>query len=377
MIINPIKSSNYAMPTQVYFGRNFIQRLPQIVSEKGLDNILLCTGEHVKNSTEIRSVISKLKYVKIYSDPIKKCDFATVNKLTTFCRREKIKAIIAIGGGNILDTLKCVAILSIHEGIIEDYVETKKKKFEKNGLFLIAMPTTSGTGSDVSPWAVIWEKGKKYALSFEDYLFPKIAIVDPSLTDNCPSSVTATAGIDAMCQAIEAYWNVNHNPVSDKYALDSIKFILGNLDFAVNHPNKKVRDNMAWGSLVGGLAFSNTATTICHSVSYPITSHWGIAHGQATSITLPSFIEYTFPAIEEKRLNKILRAMNVKNEKEAAENIRKLIKSIGLKTHLSELGISKSGIDIIVAEGFDPERAKNSPRIPTAAELRNLLVSIY
>jgi len=156
-----------------------------------------------------------------------------------------------------------------------------------------------------------------------------------------PASVTAESGIDALCQAIEAYWSVKHNSTSDKYAISSIKSILQSLEDSVLKSTKKSRDKMALGSLSGGLAFSNTQTTICHSLSYPMTVNWKIVHGQATSITLPVFIEKIFPLLGKRKLS-ILKAMNVKNEKQAAIKIKKLIKSIGLKIKLSELKIKKN-----------------------------------
>jgi alcohol dehydrogenase class IV len=133
---------------------------------------------------------------------------------------------------------------------------------------------------------------------------------------------------------------------------------------------------MALGSLLGGLALSNTRTTICHSVSYPMTIHWGIPHGQATSITLPLFIEYTFPVLPKAKLLKILKAMNVSSIESASKRVKKLMINIGLKTRLSELGITEGDLDLIVREGFDPARAKNAPKIPSPRELENMLHSI-
>lgn len=372
-IINPQKKNNYYMPTKAYFGRDSVNILSKLLKGKKLSKTLFVIGKHTLNDKTIESLISKLG--KLYPKEINKSDSNSINSLSLYIKKGKFDCIVAIGGGTILDSSKSANIIAVNGGKIEDYLISKKREIKKKGLFFIAIPTTAGTGSEVTPWSVAWSD-KKYSFS-SPFMFPDVAIVDPFLTDNCPAYVTATSGIDALCQAIEAFWNVHHNPISDKYALDSIKTILESLENAVNKPSKSSRNNMAWGSLNGGLAFSNTATTICHSVSYPITAHWGIAHGQATSITLPIFIEYTFPVLEKNRLIKILRAMKVKNTKDAADKIRKLMKATNLKSKLSELGISKEGIGLIVSEGFDPERAKNAPRIPSEEKLKAMLLSIY
>ena len=208
-------------------------------------------------------------------------------------------------------------------------------------------------------------------------MFPSVAIVDSVLTDKLPKEVTAESGIDALTQAIEAYWSVKHNPISDEYALDAIKIIMKNLKKAVNKPDKDTRDKMSFASLKSGLAFSNTQTTICHSVSYPITAHWHVSHGQAVSITLPPFIEYILPVVDKFRRDKLLGILDVSNEKEASREIRKLMYGIGLKTKLSDLGISKEGLETIIYEGYNPDRAKNAPRVPSNEELKEILLSIF
>lgn len=377
-IINPIETAEYRMPTKVYFGRGQTSILPELLLVSSPKKILFVAGGHfLKDPTNqvLRDKLEQTKKIKFYPEHIKKSTFEEVDKLVRFVQEGKYEGIVGVGGGAIIDSAKVAAVLATNSGKVEDYLVNGTRKLNKKGIFYVALPTTSGTGSEVTPWSVVWGD-KKYSLSSPQFMFPDIAIVDPALTDDCPKEVTAAAGIDAMVQAIESYWNVKHNPVSDAYALDSVRAIFASLDKAVNTPDEEARDKMAWGSLCGGLSFSNNSTTLCHSVSYPMTSHWGIVHGQATSITLPSFIEYSFGMLD-KREKPLLKAMGVGDRKEAADKVRSLMKSVGLKTRLSELGIPKDGIDIIVREGFDPTRAGNAPRIPTPEELRAILQSIF
>ncbi len=377
--ILPKVQHDYKMPTEVYFGRGTISILAELVNKSVRLKLLLVAGSHFYESDSfngLRDKFNNRRKVELYPERIKKSSFEEVDSLVRYVQTKGYDGVIGIGGGAILDSAKVAAALATNGGMAADYLINPTRSLHNKGIFCIAVPTTSGTGSEVTPWSVVWGK-IKYSLSSPEFMFPDIAIVDPALTDDCPKYITATAGIDALCQAIEAYWNVKHNAVSDKYALESIQTILTSLEKAVNNPDQQSRDSMAWGSLTGGLAFSNTATTICHAVSYPITSHWDIAHGQATSITLPLFIEYVFPVLEANRRKKLLGAIGAKDEKDAAEKIRNLMIEIDLKTKLSELGIPKEGIDIIVSEGFDPDRAKNSPKIPSAMELGEMLYSIF
>lgn len=376
--IEPIKTPEYQMPTEVYFGRGQVFILPDLLMKSSRTNYLLVVGGHFSNDpgyADLRDHMEATEKVTLYKDPIKKSTFEEVDKLVRFVQDGGFDGVIGIGGGAVLDSAKVAAALAVNGGVAEDYLVSNSRKIEKKGLLYIAVPTTAGTGSEVTPWSVLWGD-KKYSLSSPEFMFPDVAIVDAALTDDCPKEVTATSGIDAMVQAVEAYWNVNHNPTSDKYALESVRAILGNIDAAVNSPTDESRDQMAYGSLTGGLAFSNTATTICHSVSYPMTLHWGIPHGQATSITLPAFIEYSFGSLG-KREKAILDAFGVHDAKAAAGKVTNLLKSIGLKTRLSELGIPREGIKTIISEGFDPARAGNAPRVPTPDELGVVLTQIY
>lgn len=380
-IIKPKSTANYRMPTTVYFGRGAVGRLPEIIKKrKAGKKILLIVDENFKKEAWLEEAKKKLQnsaQVVSYAPIIKKTDESTIDGLLKFCRRLNPDIIVGIGGGTIMDAAKCAAILLRHEGMVKDYLR-QGRQFTKKNIFFVAVPTTAGTGSEVTPWATVWgSDNRKYSLSSEKFMFADIAIVDPALTDTLPKKITAETGIDALCQAIESFWNINHNTTSDRYALRAIKIILKNLGRTVNKPNKTARDEMLRGALMAGLAFSNTKTTICHAISYPMTAHWGIAHGQAVALTMPSFIKYSLPVLKNDRRKNLLKAFGARNEKEAAAKIENLMKFINLKTKISELNMPNNCLAIIIAEGYHPERAKNAPRIPSPQELRDILESIF
>jgi len=381
-IFKPFKEGNYKMPTEVIFGRGILDELKNFPLIKNSQKIILVFGDHFKNSYFSDKLSSDLKELKkeilIYPEKIVKSDIKTVNNLIKFCRHKDLDIILAIGGGTVIDASKCAAALFRNDGLIKDYIVKKTKVLKNKSLDLIVLPTTAGTGSEVTPWATIWDtkKKKKYSLT-SPFIFPKLAVIDPQLTDSLPPAVTAETGFDALAQALESYWSVNHNPTSDKFALLSIKLCLDNLEKVVNNPDENSRDKMAKASMLTGLAFSNTQTTICHAVSYPITAYFNIAHGQAVAITLPEFLKFILRTIEPKRRKFILKTMGEINISDAAQKINLLMRKTGLKTKLSELGIKKKNIDLIVREGFDPDRANNVPKIPTRKELKEILEKIW
>ena len=169
-----------------------------------------------------------------------------------------------------------------------------------------------------------------------------------------------------------------HSSVSDLFALEAIRLILANLEKTVKNGNNiNQREKMSKAALLAGLAFSNTKTTICHSVSYPLTARFAVPHGQAVALTLAAFLEFNFKVMEKKRRFNLLKAMSVKNVKQGRAKITNLMKAIGIKRRLSKLRIKKTNLKIIVTEGFSPERATNAPKIPNPKELYKLLEKLF
>lgn len=380
LYIPPKKTRSYMMPTKVFYGRGLLKKIIDIIDPIKPKRTILVCGEHFKTSVDYKYLVQKLNArfaLTCFNMGIKKSNFSIIDYLSDFCRKNNFDTILAIGGGTVLDVSKSAAVLTKNAGEVRDFLQGEKPLLNK-GIKMIAVPTTAGTGSEVTPWATIWgEDNKKYSLSSNKYMFPDIAIVDPSTTDSLPSKVTAESGIDALCQSIEAYWSVNSNNISDQYALKSINLIYSSLEQAVIYGTKKSRNKMMWGSLLGGLSFSNTQTTICHAISYPITINWEVNHGQATSITLPLFIKIILPLLPKSRLTRILKALDSSTPSEAASKIESLMLNIGLETKLSKLGINKNDVILIAKRSMNQNRILNSPIVPTVSELANLLLTIF
>ncbi|HCR42001.1 TPA: hypothetical protein DIV45_01385 [Patescibacteria group bacterium] len=360
-------TETYQLPVKVYFGRGVFKQLPDFLTNK-YKNILVVVGNHLKLDPEFKNVISNIQdrsRAVVYRGVINKSTPEQINPLLQLVRAANFDVIVGVGGGTILDSVKSVAYLAHTEGDIEDYLEGKSAN--QLGISWVGVPTNAGTGSEVTPWAVIWgEDGKKHSLHKPE-MFADFVVVDPALTDNLPKNETALTGADAFTQAVEAYWNVNNNPTSDRYALEAIKILFNNLPNTINHSTPELRDQVMWGALLAGLAFSNTKTTICHTISYKLTSKFNVPHGQAVVVTLPLMLKKIIPVLEE-RSKPLLEALGSNNANEAVDVTKLFIQNIGLKTTLIELGISQDDLSVIVAD-LPVNRLSNSPVVPTTAEL--------
>ena len=369
-------SFKYANPTIINFGIGKINDIEKLIKIKDAKILLIFTSSMEKYGF-LKKLLSKLNdfHVTLYKNTSQNPTPEIVDSITNLFRNNNCNFIIGMGGGSTIDLAKSISILPSNKYTSRKYLYKESDLINATCPF-IAIPSTSGTGSEVTPWATIWDMKNKRKLSLENYsMFPTQCIVDPELTYSLPKYQTALTGMDALTQAIESYWSRNSQEISDIYSLSAIKIILENLEDAYLTGKENSRINMALGSLMGGLAFSNTKTSICHSLSYPMTIHFNIPHGQAVSITLASFLEWNEDALKPK-LNKLLSAMGTKSVKESSDKIKILMKSIGLKTNLTDLNINQSQIRTIIKEGFYNERSNNNPKKILEQDAEKLLTNI-
>jgi alcohol dehydrogenase len=292
-------------------------------------------------------------------------------------RDKTFDVVIGVGGGSVLDFGKTVAaLLTQTAGKIDDYL-AKRVGFEQKPLPFVAIPTTAGTGSEVTPYASIESKDKQKISLAHPYLFPAIAIVDPTLTYSMPAYLTACTGFDAICQAIESYWSKSNTSQSQTHSLRAIPVLLSAIRRAITKPDDvTARYEMAYASSEAGIAISETKTTAVHSVSYPMTTHFGVAHGHACALTLSSFIRFNAPALKGDRGNRLYQRMGTSSADNAANLIDHLMNEVQLERTLTKVGIDQTGINTVVEHGFRTDRVKNNPRDLTPDELRELLMKL-
>jgi alcohol dehydrogenase class IV len=283
----------------------------------------------------------------IYSDLIPEPTIETGQKLVDFVRKEDFSLIIGFGGGSALDMAKLAAVLKENPGDVHEYLNLSgTKKIEKRGIPKILLPTTAGTGAEVTNISVLaLEKTKDVVV--HDYLIADVSIVDAAFTVSVPPRVTAATGADALTHAIEAFISVNANPYSDGLALQAIKLIGSSLKAAVNDGNNKdARTKMAFGSYIAGLAFFNAGVGAIHALAYPLGGQFHLAHGESNAVLIPYVMNYIKDSCSEK-MGLIAEALN-ENIADVADPANTCIEA--LTRFVSEIGIPKTLIDFNIPQ---------------------------
>ncbi len=374
-----VQSSFYQNPTERIFENGSFERIPEVLNRfKPQTIVVVCGGKFFRASPYFGKLQQMLApYRVIFPQAISK------NPTQTFIQEEldrlrdnAFDLIVAIGGGSVLDISKILALLPKQPKIdLEPLIEGRYESL-RDPVPLIALPTTSGTGSEVTPYVSLETNEKKKITLGHPFFYPRVAIIDPELTHSMPAYVTASTGFDALSQAIESFWSVRATPFSQTHALRALELIVPNLKKAFLDPTHSIaRWSMSLGSCEAGLGIAQTKTTAVHSVSYPITAHFSVVHGHACALTLAAFIRFNAPVVGEKG-HPMLRIFGVSDYESMAREIEKMMDDVGLEKSLSKLGIDESGMELILREGFRPDRIKNNPRFVDVDDLRQILKSL-
>lgn len=272
---------------------------------------------------------------------------------------KKPEVIVALGGGSVIDSAKVFAASDGDFNKVLNILQMNDCDGTLNTIPLIAVPTTAGTGSEVTCWATLWssETQQKFSLADKE-LYPEKALIDPTLTLKKPRDLTLVTALDALSHSLESIWNINANPVSARFAVEAAKSILRDLPTLLdNLDDLELRTNIAEASLNAGLAFSNTKTAIAHNMSYPLTLGWGIQHGIACSFTLPSVLQSVIGigGFRENSLKQIFGEDLAKG----ADNLTTFLKGVGVGHRFADHQISPSSFQDIIDEAFKGDRGKN------------------
>ncbi len=274
----------------------------------------------------------------------------------------KYNIIVAIGGGSVIDTAKFMLYTSLYNKI-----------YERSSIKFIAIPTTAGSGSEATPFAVYYDKqNTKCSLDIPE-LLPDIVILKPDLLINLSKYQKACGLADAFCQALESFWAIKSNDTSKKYALKSLS-IINEIVFDYIDNNKQL-DKALESSYLAGKSIAITRTTISHALSYPITSHWNIPHGHAVSLTIAECLLMNEKHISDSDKKCLFSIFKVNSAEELKNYLEDMFNKIGLERKLSNLGINKKDIDVIIKE-INLNRLSNNPVQPSYDELYNLLLRI-
>jgi alcohol dehydrogenase len=358
--------SIFQNPVAIEMGRGAFQKVASLV--EGKTCIIFASPGTVKRGV-IDSLVAELgdRVLAVYSEIDPNPTVLAVTKAVEKLQGLTPEAFIAIGGGSVLDFTKGVASVF---GMDEKPQWFSKHLREGAPLTLsflppeiIAIPSTSGTGSEVTMWGTIWDEktGKKYSIS-HPLLYPEWAVLDPALTLTVPEDTTVSTALDALSHAMEAIWNRNHNPVSDALGMRAIGMIPKALKAVLkNSSDMTAREDLQNASLFAGLSSSGTKTAIAHSMSYPLTSEFDVPHGYACSFALAEILVLNASSEEGlARVNLIVEALGCTSVEEAASSLHGFFKDIGLAKRLQATISGVNKIDEIQGNLIHPDRAINN-----------------
>jgi phosphonate metabolism-associated iron-containing alcohol dehydrogenase len=287
-----------------------------------------------------------------------------VKDLTHSCRvfagaSSKPEVIVALGGGSIIDAAKVVSASQGQFARVMDALTAGAGLDASTFTPIIAVPSTAGTGSEVTSWATVWDQasGNKYSLAHRA-LYPEVAVVDPALTLEAPHGLTLATGLDALSHALESIWNVSANPISSNFAVAAASEILDVLPKLVKDlGNPELRARQARAALMAGLAFSNTKTALAHNISYDITLRAGTVHGIACSFSLPTVMRWSLGHNAE--CDATLRRILGDDLAAGAERLTEFLEELGVSTGPASYGLSAADWRALVMKASQGERGRN------------------
>ena len=300
---------------------------------------------------------------------------------TLYCEKP-CDTVIAIGGGTAIDIAKLIAVSSSSDGDCRK-LALNPDPIDPDRPTLVAIPTTAGTGSEATHFAVVYIDGVKYSIA-HPAIRPDVAIVDPELTHSLPPAITAHTGLDALCQAIESLWSVQSDTNSRRFATRALDLAAAHLETAVTDPSLEARAAMSDAAHLAGKAIDISFTTGAHAVSYKLTSAFGVPHGLAVALTLGAWVRYNgsvekHDCLDPRGIDSVRAAIETvshsfgKNTvEEAADRFAALLRAIGCPTRLSDVGVGADDIDALAAS-VNVDRLANNPRRVTLESLRQLL----
>lgn len=381
-----VQNFNYYMPVKIFFGEDRLKELGNLT--KGLGKkALLVTGRKSMQKLGIADKVTKFLqnssvevtlYAKITPNPT----VEVVDEGAKIAVKENCDIIIGLGGGSVLDSAKGIAVVASHGGSLWSYIG--EGKVTEKTLPIIAIPTTAGTGSEVTPYSVFTNKKnlRKDAIS-SPYTFPKVAIVDPALMESMPSGLTADTGFDALAHAVEAYLSLNANSFSDAFAMKAISLINDFLVKAIkNGEDMKARGNMALASTLAGMAIAQAGVVAGHGFGMSIGGILDVPHGRTVGILLPYVMSYNLPEFPE-RLAQLGNCFNLPTSgdsmndgRKVIETVKKIMKEVNFPTQLRNIGVVRKDIPRIVEDCIDRSDMTNNPKKINSKEAHEFLKSI-
>lgn len=380
---NKVVSCQISLPQIIRFGEGVLSTLAGETEKMRAKKALIVTDSGIFKSgiaQPVKEQLSKIDEVDIFSEAEPEPSITGLNKAAQALRKGNYEIIVGLGGGSSIDTAKGLSVLLAHGGEGQNYIGTDK--IPGSGIPVIAIPTTAGTGSETTNIAIFSDTEKELKVGMiSNYLFARVALVDPVLTYGCPRGVTAASGIDALVHTIECYTSLKANNFTDAIAIKAMQLITGNLKVAVNDgSNKNARSAMAEGAMLAGIAFGNSGVAAVHALAYPLGARFHVSHGVANGLLLPHVMKcnlssnltrYAF--IAEILGGQVKELTQLEAAKSGVEAVKKLVKDIGIPYRLRDLNVPKEALEGMAVATMDVTRLlANNPKTLSLDDVRSI-----
>jgi alcohol dehydrogenase len=365
-------------PGVTEIGWGVFESLKEHVLKMEAKEILLISDDILLELESVKDIVENIMTVAnihVYSDVEAEPTLECAQRLVKYTKEKNVDVVIGLGGGSVLDLAKLAAVLSIHDGTVRDYLNlTGDKKIIARGLPKILVPTTSGTGSEVTNISVLALPGTKDVVA-HDYLIADVALVDPALTVSVPPRLTAATGVDALTHAVEAFLSVQANSVTDGLAQKAMQLISGSLKQAVdNGENKEARRDLSEGSYLAGLSFFHAGVAGVHALAYPLGSKFHIPHGESNAVLLPYVLSYISKSCPDKMqqaaalLDPSYHPTKLYERDDYLGLFRQMIEDVNLPTSLKEYGVREEDLEALTADACKQTRLLARSPLPLTKE---------
>lgn len=371
----------YFLPTRLVFGPGVAEKLPELIQEYFAHGPVFCvTDKGVKAPGLVDSIFSRLKNFEVFEAVEANPRRTTIDRAAALARRLQPAVVVGVGGGSVLDAAKAVALLVTNPGSIKAY--EGRRKYLQAPVPVVAVPTTCGTGSEVTWVAVITDEDRKFKMSIKGpEMFPHTALVDPDTLKTLPASLVASTGLDALTHAVEALAVKPATPLTDIFALEAIRLIVSSIREAYVdiRNNRLARERLMLGSTVAGMAFGQSDVGAVHCLSETLGAWYDLPHGVANAVFLPLVMEFNldYACAKYARAAYYLNLVEPKaDERSAAEQFLQLVRSLKQELNIPlarELGLREEDFPLLAQKAVENNSNPANPRPVEYEDYLNLL----
>lgn len=358
-------------PVKVFFEAGSVSRLAEYLDYK---RVVLVTSPGFTRRGVVERIEQSLgsRLILVLDDVKPNPDLRDVDRQLQILRPLQPDCIVGLGGGSSIDTAKALARFLVQDPSVTvmEHFRRGQELGQEPAMPVAAIPTTAGTGAEVTPFGTVWdfEENRKYSVAGQD-LFPSVAILDPELTMGLPMDVTISSGLDAVSHALESIWNKSASPVTLGLATKSLQLSIEALKALKAQPDdSRARGSMMQASLLAGLCISQTRTALAHSISYPLTTHFNLPHGIACSFTLPALLRFNAEA-DDGRLMDVARALGHEERLGLAAELDEVLTSLDVRKVFFDHIAEPTQVLSLVDEMFTPGRADNNMRAASLGDV--------